>query len=174
MGLKQKDKFIICNVKKLIMVEKTEGQLSKNDAEKINLETMRINFKDGDTNNRNLETKTNYMIAINITIYSLFFYFLFFTSFILISNIGLIIVMFLTMFITLDSIFIFKNLIPTGFRKIPLCNEKESMEIYLNRFDYDNYINSLKTEEKANNLKAILISLFLKMFLIFIIITLLK
>ena len=156
------------------MIEKTERRLSKEEAQDITLEVMKLNFKDGDTNNRNLETKTNYMIAINITLYSLFLYFLFSSSFVLISKIGLIIVILLTIFITLDFILISKNLIPTGFHKIPYCKDEQNMEIYLRDLHYTNYINSLKTEEKANNLKSILISLFLKMFLIFITIILLK
>lgn len=147
---------------------------TETEAQNINLETMRLNFGDGDANNINLETKTNYMIAIEIAIFSLVFYILISSSFMFISKTGLIIAVVLTMFITLDSVFISKNLMPTGFRKMPHCQKEQLVDAHLTMFECINLINSSITGEKAKNLTYLLISLFLKMILVLILTILLK
>ena len=141
---------------------------TEKERQEINLKNHRMRFEDIDRNNRNLETKTNYLIAINVILYSLFAFILGSASFNLFSKIGTIIIVILTIFITIDFVLVFKNLAPTGFRQIPHCLKDQNKELYSAWFSYSNDFSSYITLEKANCLRYLLISFFLKMIVIFI------
>jgi len=145
---------------------KYQIKYNENESHEINLRTLRMHFHDIDRNNKNLETKTHYMIAINLLLYSVISYFLG-SAFEIISREGIIIVFLFTIFVTIDFVLIFKNLAPTSFQQIPYCSKDQNKEVYFYDFRWSNYKNSSITYEKAKCLNYILISLFLKIIMVF-------
>ena len=137
------------------------------------LKNLRLSFEDNDRTNRNMEQKTNFLLVINVAIYTSILFFIY-----QVENLKpewLVVGAFILGVLgTLDLRILISNYGPKKFYLIPKIKKGEYKDVYLERFRYSLFHNEDVTGNKGSNISQMFILLIIKIIVIFLTILFIK